>query len=250
MQAPIEILIQTEHWLAVNKPVGMNVYESSYTGPCEATVLGLLRSQLGRGRLHAIHRLDHATSGVLLIATDARVAAVLSGQFESRLVDKRYSAIARGEPDAEFSVDIPLSGAEGRGEPKPARTCFTTLARLRVPIALARHPEARYAWVEARPETGRYHQIRRHLKQAAHPIVGDVKYGKGEHNRLFRQHFGVHRLLLHARFLGFDDPVGGARVEVIAPYDAQFQRALDLFAALTQDASSAGTPSARPQTET
>lgn len=225
----IEILHRSDSWLAVNKPTGMNVYESSYTGPCEATLLGLLRSQLGIARLHAIHRLDHATSGVLLVATDARAAAMLSGRFESREVDKRYMAIVRGEPAEEFVVEVPLTGAEGRGEPKAARTLFTTLARLRLPIPLLHHPEARYAWVEARPQTGRYHQIRRHLKHAAHPIVGDVKYGKGEHNRLFRQHFGIHRLLLHARYLGFDDPISGERVEIWAEYDAPFQKALDLF---------------------
>lgn len=230
MEAPIEILAQTDCWLAVNKPAGINVYESSYTGPCEATLLGLLRSQLGRARLHAIHRLDHATSGVLLVATDARAAAMLSGQFESRAVDKRYTAVVRGDPADAFCVDTPLAGAEGRGEPKPALTEFSTQMRLRLPIPLARHPEARYAWVEARPHSGRYHQIRRHLKQAAHPVVGDVKYGKGEHNRLFRQHFGIHRLLLHARYLGFDDPISGARMEIEAPYDRSFQRALDLFA--------------------
>ena len=94
---------------------------------------------------------------------------------------------------------------------------------------MARHPEARYALVEALPETGRYHQIRRHLKHAAHPIVGDVKYGKGEHNRLFRQHFGVHRLLLHAQGLRLTDPVTGEVVQIEAPLDAEFAKALGVF---------------------
>ena len=225
----IEIIAHSEHWLAVNKPAGLSVYESSYTGPREETLLGLLRQQLGVDRLHAIHRLDHATSGVLLLARDARTAAVLSGQFESRAVDKRYIAIVRGEPANAFQVDHPLSGSDGRGAGKPALTRFRTLARLRLPIPLARHPEARYALVEAQPETGRYHQIRRHLKHAAHPIVGDVKYGKGEHNRVFRQHYGVHRLLLHARGLSFVDPVDQSQISVEAPFDAAFAKALALF---------------------
>ena len=224
----IEILARSEHWLAVNKPAGLSVYESSYTGPREETLLGLLRGQLGVGRIHAIHRLDHATSGVLLLALDARTAAVLSGQFESRAVDKRYMAVVRGEPEEQFEVDHPLAGADGKGAVKAALTRFRTLARVRLPIPLARHPEARYALVEAQPETGRYHQIRRHLKHAAHPIVGDVKYGKGEHNRVFRQ-YGVHRLLLHARGLGFIDPIDGSEVSVEAPFDAAFAKALALF---------------------
>ena len=229
MDTPLDILAQREHWVAVNKPAGLSVHESSYTGPREQTVIGLLRSQLRIGRLHAIHRLDHATSGVLLVALDARTAAMLSGQFESRAVEKRYLAVVRGSPDAEFTVDHALAGAEGKGAPKAALTRFRTLARVALPIPLARHPEARYALVEALPETGRYHQIRRHLKHAAHPIVGDVKYGKGEHNRLFRQHFGVHRLLLHAQGLRLTDPVTGEVVQIEAPLDAEFAKALGVF---------------------
>ena len=228
----IEILAHNERWLAVNKPAGLSVYESSYTGPREETLLGLLRKQLDVDRLHAIHRLDHATSGVLLLARDARSAAMLSGQFESRAVDKRYIAVVRGEPADVFEVDHPLSGSDGRGAGKPALTRFRTLARVRLPIPLARHPEARYALIEASPETGRYHQIRRHLKHAAHPIVGDVKYGKGEHNRVFRQHYGVHRLLLHARGLSFIDPLDDSKISVEAPYDAAFTKALAVFGEL------------------
>jgi len=229
MSEPIEILARTERWLAVSKPAGLSVYESSYTGRCEETLLGLLRVQLGVDRLHAIHRLDHATSGVLLLALDARTAAQLSGQFETRAVAKSYVAIVRGHPQPTFEIDIALCGAGGKGAPKPALTRFHTRALLTLPIALDRYPEARYGWVEALPETGRYHQIRRHLKQAAHPIIGDVNYGKGEHNRLFRMNFGIHRLLLHARTLAFADPVDASPVSVEASFDAQFQRALALF---------------------
>lgn len=229
MSEHIEILERTERWLAVNKPAGLSVYESSYTGRCEETLLSLLRVQLGVDRLHAIHRLDHATSGVLLLALDARTAAQLSGQFETRAVDKHYVGIVRGHPEPEFTVDQALAGAGGKGASKPALTRFRTRGLLTVPIALERYPEARYACVDAYPETGRYHQIRRHLKQAAHPLVGDVNYGKGEHNRLFRIHFGVHRLLLHARTLSFVDPVDEQPVTIEAPFDQQFQRALALF---------------------
>lgn len=231
MFAALPILARGESWLAVDKPAGLSVHESSYTGPLEQTVLGILRGQLGQARVHAIHRLDHATSGVLLVALDARIAALLSAQFESRAVRKRYLAIVRGEPADAFDVDHPLAGADGKGALREALTRFRTLARVRLPIPLARHPEARYALVEALPESGRHHQVRRHLKHVAHPIVGDVKYGKGEHNRLFRQHYGVHRLLLHAQALAFVAPEG-VEVTVEAPLDAQFARAVALFPAV------------------
>ena len=71
----------------------------------------------------------------------------------------------------------------------------------------------RYALVEARPRTGRRHQIRRHFKHLSHPLIGDVRYGKGEHNRLFRERFGLHRLALHALELAFDHPETGEPLE-------------------------------------
>jgi len=84
----------------------------------------------------------------------------------------------------------------------------------------------RCSLVEARPETGRFHQIRRHLKHLSHPIVGDVNYGKGDLNRLFRTRYGLHRLALHAHLLAFDHPATGRRLVVRAPLPADFAAAL------------------------
>jgi tRNA pseudouridine65 synthase len=75
----------------------------------------------------------------------------------------------------------------------------------------------RYALVEARPRTGRRHQIRRHFKHLSHPLIGDVCYGKGEHNRLFRERFGLHRLALHALELAFEHPETGEAIRIVAP---------------------------------
>jgi tRNA pseudouridine65 synthase len=97
----------------------------------------------------------------------------------------------------------------------PAVTEVTTLARA-----------GRYALVEARPRTGRLHQIRRHLKHVSCPLIGDVKYGKGEHNRLFRDKYGLHRLALHAWSLTLPHPRTGATVRAIAPLPADFMGAL------------------------
>ena len=75
----------------------------------------------------------------------------------------------------------------------------------------------RYALCEAIPRTGRLHQIRRHLKHIACPIIGDVNYGKGEHNRLFRERFGLHRLALHALSLRLPQPITGTPISAQAP---------------------------------
>lgn len=229
--APL-VLARGNGWVAVNKPVGISVHESSYTGPRDDTLLRLLKRELRVRQLHAVHRLDTATSGVLLLGRDPESTAALAAQFEARTVGKSYLAVVRGYSPEYVEVNVPLPGVEPDSPRKPALTRLRTLARVELPIKLEKLPVARYSLVRAEPETGRYHQIRRHLKHLAHPIVGDVKYGKGEHNRVFRQHYDVHRLLLHAIRLSFNDPKTNERVEVTAPLDAEYERAIRIFSGL------------------
>ena len=87
---------------------------------------------------------------------------------------------------------------------------------------------SRYAWLRASPLTGRFSQIRRHLKHLSHHLVGDSSHGDGRHNRNFRM-LGIHRMLLHARRLAFVHPHTAGGVEVIAPPDAELAKALALF---------------------
>jgi tRNA pseudouridine65 synthase len=94
---------------------------------------------------------------------------------------------------------------------------------------VGRYPFARYSLVRLTPKTGRKHQLRRHMKHIFHPIVGDTKHGRGEHNRLFREKFGVHRLLLHAQSVSFIHPVTKEALVVEAPLDAVFSEVLQTF---------------------
>ncbi len=107
-------------------------------------------------------------------------------------------------------------------------TGFVRLASGELDVPSGGFETSRYALLRARPHTGRFRQIRRHLKHAFHPLIGDTSHGEGRHNRAFRMR-GVHRMLLHARRLAFLHPHTGARIEALAPLDAQFMRALDLF---------------------
>jgi tRNA pseudouridine65 synthase len=109
-------------------------------------------------------------------------------------------------------------------EPQPAVTRFTRLARLEVEAPDGRHATSRYALLELAPQTGRRHQLRRHLKHAAHPIVGDATYGKGPHNRAMAARIGVTRLWLHARSLAIAHPVTGAHLTLEAPLSPDWQR--------------------------
>src|SRR5690606_13397098 len=94
----------------------------------------------------------------------------------------------------------------------PAITDLRRLATVELPVPVGRYPTARYSLVELRPRTGRTHQLRLHLAHLRHPIVGDVRHGDGRHNRLFREHFAIGRLMLCATALAFDHPATGERL--------------------------------------
>ena len=161
-----------------------------------------------------IHRLDRGASGVVLFALDREAAAALGDAFSRGAVTKRYLAITRGHPPEHVVVDHSIPRTED-GERVPAVT-----------EVWRRETFGRYALAEAAPRTGRLHQIRRHLKHLSCPLIGDVRYGKGEHNRIFRDQHGLHRLALHAASLTFPHPSTGALVEVTAPLAADLAAAV------------------------
>lgn len=211
-----------DRWLcAIDKPAGLMVHRSTL-GSDRQFALQMLRDQIGR-RVWPVHRLDRATSGVLLFALDRETAAALGRQFMAHAVDKRYLAVARGWTDDKGTIDHPLPRRRGESK-RPARTRYRTLARCELPVALEPHDSVRYSLVEVRPESGRMHQIRRHFKHISHHLIGDTTYGDGRHNRVFRQHLGCHRLLLHASRLALDHPWEGRPLQLVAPLETEFAR--------------------------
>jgi tRNA pseudouridine65 synthase len=227
-------IVHGDDWLcAVSKPSGLLVHCTELDRGERRFAVQLLRDQLGC-RVQPVHRLDRGTSGVLLFALDRDVARALGGQFEAGAVAKRYLAVVRGHPAEAGTIDHPLarrrddvelrSSAEGEGEPQRAVTHYRRLAVAEVPCAVDRYPTSRYALLELRPETGRRHQIRRHLKHIAHPVIGDATYGKGRHNRLFARLFGNERLLLACTELRLAHPVTGGPLVLAAPPADDFTR--------------------------
>jgi tRNA pseudouridine65 synthase len=227
MSARVAVLLEDEAIVAVDKPAGLAVHRSNLVGRDDAYLVDAVREATGR-TLYLAHRLDRATSGVVLLGASKDIVAALGEQFMARTVEKRYLAVVRGWLEDAGAIDHPLD-APGKPEPKPAVTRWRTLARVELPIPLSRYESVRYSLLEIDPETGRYQQIRRHLRHVSHHLVGDTTHGRGEHNRLFRQRFGVHRMLLHAASLAFDHPVSGVRTSVQAPLDEGFRRAVALF---------------------
>jgi tRNA pseudouridine65 synthase len=173
---------------------------------------------------------------VLLLALSAEAARSLVRSFTDGDVEKTYLAIVRGHTGAEGIIDHPLAeepdrmtdGKARSGKaPQEALTGFRRLAAAELPFAVGRYPTSRYSLVEAKPCTGRRHQLRRHFKHLFHPIIGDTKYGEGRHNRFFRQEFDCPRLLLAAVELSFPHPVSRERVSIRAPIEGTFAAVLE-----------------------
>lgn len=197
----MELLHDDAELLAVDKPAGLLVHRTALDAHEQRTALDLLRARLGVP-LWPVHRLDKGTSGVLLFARSADAARAVGAEFEAGRVAKHYLALVRGWPADEGTVDHPLARDPERpsaGQPHgAASTGWGVRGRLEWPFPDGRHPTSRYALVDAWPRTGRRHQIRRHFKHIAHPLVGDSTHGKGAHNRAVAAWLGSTRLWLHA----------------------------------------------------
>lgn len=219
MHPTLTVLHADADLVAIDKPAGLLVHPSGLDAHAEHTALELLRDQLGE-RLWPLHRLDKATSGVLLFARNADAARAWGLAFEQGRVSKRYLALVRGWPAAQGVIEQPLARdpeLPSTGQPRLAAcTRYRRLACFEWPFSVdARHPGSRYALVEVEPLTGRRHQIRRHFKHIAHPLVGDSTHGKGAHNRAVAQWLGTARLWLHAQRIEL--PRAGGPLVITAP---------------------------------
>ena len=199
---PLAIVHLDAEQVAIAKPAGLLVHASALDRHEERNAVDLLQQQLGE-RVFPLHRLDKATSGVLLFARTADAASRWGKVFESGAVAKQYLALVRGWPPESGEIDYALArDPEFPSAGQPRVAALTRYRRLRTfewPFSVdGKHPTSRYALMEIEPLTGRRHQIRRHFKHIAHPLVGDTTHGKGAHNRAVAQWLGVNRLWLHA----------------------------------------------------
>ena len=224
----LPILYQDPHLVAIDKPAGLLVHRSGLDAHETRFAVQLLRDQIGRPVWPA-HRLDKGTSGVLLFALDADTARALGQAFENGgAIAKTYRAMVRGWPADAGLIDHPLTrlddDARGPLVAQAARTRFRTLARLSLPLAYGPFAETRCALLELRPETGRRHQLRRHCKHMAHPIIGDATHGKGPLNRALAEWLGLQRLWLHALSLELAHPWTGQRLRIDTPPGSEWRR--------------------------
>lgn len=232
----LHILHHDDHLIAIDKPAGLLVHRSDIDRHETRFAVQLLRDQIGR-HVHPAHRLDRGTSGVLLFGLDTATAAALGRQFAADAVQKTYLAVVRGWPPAAGVIDHALTRQHddyGRrlqvdAAPQTALTHYRRLATIELPYAVERYPSSRYALMLLEPQTGRRHQLRRHMKHLAHPIIGDATHGKGVHNRFFQQQFGCARLLLACVRLQFRHPQDGREIVLRAPLGDAFAHLVERF---------------------
>ena len=227
----LDILYLDDYLAVVTKPPGLLVHRTGLDAGETRFALQMLRDQLGR-MVWPAHRLDKGTSGVLLFALDADTARLLGQAFESgQGLQKTYRAVVRGWPLPQGLIDHPLKRMPDdmrteRLEVQPAQSRFATLRCFELPIPQSQAQQGfastRCAEVTLEPLTGRRHQLRRHMKHIAHPILGDATHGKGPLNRAVADLIGLQRLWLHAERLQLPHPVSGQPLVIDAPLPAEW----------------------------
>jgi tRNA pseudouridine65 synthase len=220
----LEILYQDENIVAINKPHGLLVHQSPIARDAEEFALQLLRDQLGQNVWPA-HRLDRKTGGVLLFSLNQESNKLLQAMFRDNEMDKKYLAVVRGYFTDELSIDYPLR--KENGVIQEALTHLKLLAKTEVDFQVGVHPTSRYSLVEAHPQTGRMHQIRKHLAHVMHPIIGDRPHGCNKQNRYFKHELEMDTMLLHAKSLAFKHPHTQEYIYIEASLHSEFLRMLD-----------------------
>ncbi|HCT8170839.1 TPA: tRNA pseudouridine(65) synthase TruC [Proteus mirabilis] len=233
----LDIIYQDEYLVAVNKPAGWLVHRSWLDRHETVFVMQTLRDQIGQ-HVFPVHRLDRPTSGVLLMALSSEVARTLSVCFEQHQMEKVYHAVVRGYVEEPMIIDSPLVEEHDKiadkfaSQPPKIQHCIThcvPLAKVEKEVAIGRYPTSRFSLLELRPETGRKHQLRRHMSHICHPIIGDTAHGDLRQNRGVVNHFQSHRLMLHASQLNLIHPITQQPLNLTAKWDLPWQHLINQF---------------------
>lgn len=227
-EIPIDVIYEDEDILVVNKPKGMVVHPANGNpdGTLVNAVMALCKDSLsgigGELRPGIVHRLDKDTSGLLVVAKNDKAHIGMSEQIKNREVKKTYIALVRGtvvENEATINMPIGRSTKDRKKmavskNGKEAITHFKVLNRFVT-------DKGSYSLLEIVIETGRTHQIRAHMAEIGHPVVGDFVYSNGKNE------FGVEGQCLHAEKLEFNHPVSGEHMVLEAKVPAYFQEIID-----------------------
>ncbi|MBL4856403.1 MAG: tRNA pseudouridine(65) synthase TruC [Idiomarina sp.] len=229
----LELVYLDDHLAVINKPSGLLVHRSRIASGAREFAMQMLRNQLGC-HVYPVHRLDRPTSGLLIFGLNSDVARTMTEQLTAREVSKTYHAVVRGYVPEKGTIDYALKeeldkladkDADPDKDKQPAVTHYQCLKQIELPYKVSKkHDTTRYSLVQMQPETGRKHQLRRHMAHIRHPIVGDTNHGDGRHNNFFREHFNCHRLLLAATGLSFKHPVSCESINLEIPLPDEFHQ--------------------------
>jgi tRNA pseudouridine65 synthase len=226
------ILYQDQHIVAIDKPAGFHVHppeDFRHKISNQTNCLYLLRRQLDT-YLYPVHRLDRATSGVLLFALHPEAAKQVCELFSNNQIVKTYYTVTRGWLPREGMVDHALKSEQPTDDQRlQSLTSFHSISHLELPFATGRYPSSRYTLVRALPKTGRRHQIRRHFVHLSHPLIGDTVYGDTLHNHYFRNHLNIQGLLLKAYSLELIHPYFKQKIVITTRWNGLWHRVFDLF---------------------
>ena len=227
------VLYEDEHVLVVDKPAGLAAHPGS--GIEGATLVDEVRAYLrvpddlppGEFRPSPAHRLDRDTSGIVLTAKTRKAMVRLGELFtEGDEIRKAYLALAKGKmPRPTGVIELPLSEHEQTSRSRDRRGVNFQEAVTRWQVTSSNHDAS---FLSVRIETGRTHQIRRHLQAMGHPVAGDRRYGDFPFNKEARSRWGLRRMFLHAWKLEIPHPVTGAPLRLESPLPPELAEVLGL----------------------
>ena len=221
---PLEIIYEDNDIIVVNKPKGMVVHPANGNpdGTLVNAIMAISKNSLsgigGKIRPGIVHRLDKDTSGIIIVAKNDKAHINLSKQIKDREVKKIYIALVKGSVNEnEATIDMPIGRSTKdrkkmavRKDGKQAITHFKVLKRY-----------LNYTLLEVKIDTGRTHQIRVHMAEIGHPVVGDIVYSKGKNE------FGVVGQMLHAKSLDFTHPTTGKKMHLEAELPQYFKEVIE-----------------------
>lgn len=223
-EIPIEVVYEDDDIIVVNKPKGLVVHPANGNpdGTLVNAIMAMCKESLsgigGELRPGIVHRLDKDTSGLLIVAKNDKAHINMSEQIKNRQVTKKYIALVRGviqEDDA--TIDMPI-GRSTKDRKKMAVTKNGKQAVTHFKV-LKRYPK--YTLLEVKIDTGRTHQIRVHMAEIGHPVVGDMVYSNGKND------FGIQGQMLHAKSLDFKHPITGKQMHLEAELPQYFKSILE-----------------------
>jgi tRNA pseudouridine65 synthase len=224
----IEIVFEDKFIIVVNKPNNFIIHESHYARNIrETTLLQFLEQQLGYP-VYPAHRLDRKTSGVILLLKNKDNVSQFQELFNSKSIQKIYYAIVRGFSPDNGIIDSPVKN-DDTGIYKEALTHYKSVKNIALNIPVHPYENSRYSLIELKPQTGRMHQLRKHMNKINHPIVGDYKYGDRFHNRMYETEFDCIYMFLHAYCLEFIHPITKEKLSLKANFPSDWQLLFNKF---------------------